>query len=154
MKTSASIATAIYFRSCAGMVTGTRSSCARSRDGKFTGKRICLRARYCSRTSRSSKSVVYIDAFLTFCLWFSIDFFCVLRSRDGKYTGKKIFDGSSVYVRASVTKWRAGAKVLTLNFNRFKTWVNSLLLIKFLGAFKTTCSLLKLVTAIRCLTRS
>ena len=36
---------------------------------------------------------------------------CVLRSRDGKYTGKKIFDGSSFYMRASVRKWRAGAKV-------------------------------------------
>ena len=54
---------------------------------------------------------LYIYTVLTFCLWFAIEFFCLLRSRDGKYTGKKIFDGSSVYVRASVTRWCAGAKV-------------------------------------------
>ena len=50
--------------------------------------------------------------FLTFCLRFVIEFFCVLRSRDGKYTGKIIFDGSSVYMRASVRKWLAGGKEL------------------------------------------
>ena len=53
--------------------------------------------------------------FLTFCLWFVIEFFefrCVLRSRDGKCAGKKIFDGRSFYAHASFTKWRTGPKEL------------------------------------------
>ena len=55
---------------------------------------------------------LYIYIFLTFCFWFVIGLFCVLRSRYGKYTGKEIFDGSSVYMRASVRKWLAGGKEL------------------------------------------
>ena len=57
---------------------------------------------------------LYIRTFITLCLWFVIEFFCVLRSRNGKYTCKKIFDGNSFYVHANVAKWRTGAKVVTL----------------------------------------
>ena len=71
----------------------------------------CLDARYSSRTCCSSENALYIHL-LTLCLWFVIEFVCVLRSRDGKYTGKKIFDGSSVYMRASVRKWLVGGKEL------------------------------------------
>ena len=42
----------------------------------------------------------------------------MLRSRDGKHTGKKIFDGSSFYMRANLTRWRLGAKVMGNKKNR------------------------------------